>query len=64
MTEATILKGPNIQEKKKIRKGLWIVNIETQNINNISGYFDSSENETVAEQDTMTEAAVNFIPKF
>jgi len=40
------------------------VNIETLDINNISGYFDSIEDETVAEQDTMTEALVNFIPQF
>jgi len=38
--------------------------IETQDINNISGYFDSIEDETVAEQDTMTEALVNFIPQY
>jgi len=38
--------------------------IETLDINNISGYFDSIEDETVAEQDTMTEALVNFIPQF
>ena len=38
--------------------------IETQDINNLSGYFDSIEDEVVAEQDTMTEAAVNFIPQF
>jgi len=38
--------------------------IETQDINNISGYFDSIEDETVAEQDTMTEVAVNFITQF
>ena len=40
------------------------MNIETQDINNISGYFDSIEDETVAEQETMTKAALNFIPKF
>ena len=40
------------------------MNIETLDINNISGYFDSIEDETVAEQDTMTEALVNFIPQF
>jgi len=38
--------------------------IETQDINNISGRFDSIEDETVAEQDSMTEAAGNFITQF
>ena len=52
------------RKEKKIRDlGLGIC-IETQDINNISGYFDSIEDEMVAEQDTMTEAAVNFIPQF
>ena len=52
------------RKEKEIWK-LWLkICIETQDINNLSGYFDSSENETVAEQDTMTKAAVNFISQF
>jgi len=38
--------------------------IETQDINNIYGLFDSIEDETAAEQDPMTEAAINSIPQF
>jgi len=38
--------------------------IETQDINYLSGYFDSIEDESVAEQDIMTEALVDFIPQF
>jgi len=38
--------------------------IETQDINNIYGFFDSIEDETIAEQNPMTEAAVNSIPQF
>ena len=50
------------RKEKKVRNlGLGIC-IETQDNNNISGYFDSIE--TVAEQDTMIEALVNFIAQF
>ena len=38
--------------------------IETPDINNITGLFDSIEDETAAERDPMTEAAVNSIPQF
>jgi hypothetical protein len=38
--------------------------IETQDINNISGYFDSIEDETVTEHNTMTKVAHNFTSQF
>merc|ERR1719483_337143 len=38
--------------------------IETPDINNITGLFDSIEDETATERDPMTEAAVNSIPQF
>ena len=38
--------------------------IETPDINNITGLFDSIEDDTASERDPMTEAAVNSIPQF
>jgi hypothetical protein len=38
--------------------------IETPDINNITGLFDSIEDETTTERDPMTEAAVNSILQF
>jgi len=38
--------------------------IETQDIHDISGLFDSIDDETAAERDPMTEAAANSIPEF
>ena len=38
--------------------------IETPDINNITGLFDSIEDENGPERDPITEAAVNSIPQF
>lgn len=38
--------------------------IETPDINNITGLFDSIDDETATERDPVTEAAVNSIPQF
>ncbi len=38
--------------------------IETPDINNITGLFDSIEDEAATDRDPMTEAAVNSIPQF
>jgi len=38
--------------------------IEIPDINDITGLFDSIEDETATERDPMTEAAVNSIPQF